>query len=62
MERNMWIKSTKSGNAGACVEVKHEGTSIRVRNSRFPDGSQLVFTEAEWDAFLNGADKGEFDL
>jgi len=33
-----------------------------VRNSRHPDGPALVFTAAEWDAFLSGARDGEFGL
>ena len=33
-----------------------------MRNSRHPDGPALVFTRAEWDAFLGGARDGEFSL
>ena len=31
-----------------------------MRNSRDPGGPALVFTRAEWDAFLAGARDGEF--
>jgi hypothetical protein len=31
-----------------------------VRNSRQPDGPALIFTPAEWGAFLGGACDGEF--
>jgi len=33
---------------------------MAVRNSRFPDGPALLFTRAEWDAFLKGALDGDF--
>ena len=56
-----WVKSSYSGPQGNCVEVapiRHGG--VAVRNSRHPDGPALVFTAAEWDAFLSGALDGEF--
>ena len=33
---------------------------VAVRNSRFPDGPALIFTEAEWDAFVRGIKAGDF--
>jgi hypothetical protein len=59
-----WIKSSFSGPTGGnCVEVAFRTDGeVAVRNSRHPDGAELVFTEAEWDAFLRGARCGEFDL
>lgn len=36
-------------------------TYIAMRNSKQPDGTVLVFTESEWDAFVQGAKAGEFD-
>jgi len=32
-----------------------------MRNSRHPAGPALVFTAAEWAAFLDGARDGDFD-
>jgi len=32
-----------------------------VRDSKDPDGPKLVFTRAEWVAFLGGVKDGEFD-
>jgi len=32
-----------------------------MRNSRHPGGPALIFTTAEWDAFLGGAAEGDFD-
>jgi len=59
-----WIKSSFSGPTGGnCVEVAFLADGqIAVRNSRDVDGPALVFTSAEWDAFLRGARGGEFDL
>jgi hypothetical protein len=33
---------------------------VAVRNSRHPAGPALVFTAAEWDAFVGGARDGDF--
>jgi hypothetical protein len=56
-----WVKSTYSGPQGNCVEVAFlDGGEVAMRNSRYPDGAALVFTRAEWDAFLSGARDGEF--
>jgi hypothetical protein len=58
-----WIKSSFSGPTGGnCVEVAFLADGqVAVRNSRQADGPALVFTGAEWDAFLSGARGGEFD-
>jgi Domain of unknown function (DUF397) len=57
-----WVKSRRSGPTGGnCVEVAFlPGDQIAMRNSRHPEGPALVFTRAEWDAFLGGAQDGEF--
>ncbi len=35
---------------------------VAVRHSHHPEGSVIVYTRAEWDAFLSGAKDGEFDF
>jgi hypothetical protein len=57
-----WTKSSLSGPTGGnCVEVARLGDGqVAVRNSRHPSGPALVFTAAEWDAFVRGAKDGEF--
>lgn len=61
-----WIKSNKSNTNGACVEVmlvSEEGAGqILVRDSKRPGAVELSFTNQEWDAFVDGAKQGEFDL
>ncbi|WP_322770464.1 DUF397 domain-containing protein [Frankia sp. Cr1] len=58
-----WRKSSHStGNGGNCVEVATlpDGGQA-VRDSKHPNGAVLLFTPAEWTAFLAGARDGEFD-
>jgi hypothetical protein len=63
LSRAVWRKSTASGpNCDNCVEVAFVDGAIVVRDSKNADGPVLVFTQAEWDAFVGGAKDGEFDL
>ena len=56
-----WTKAAKSTGNGSCVEVRRHGELIEVRDSKDRTGGILRFTAAEWDAFLDGARKSEFD-
>ena len=57
-----WFKSSFSSGSGACVEIQfREAGQIAVRDSKDRSGPALLFTAAEWDAFVNGAKGGEFD-
>ena len=47
-----WRKSTRSGNAGDCVEVADWGHTIRVRDSKDPYGPTLSFLVRDWSAFV----------
>jgi len=57
-----WVKSRRSGPTGGnCVEVAFLADGeVAMRNSRHPKGPALIFSAAEWDAFLGGAADGEF--
>jgi len=58
----MWRKSSHSAD-GDCVEVAPlDGGGMAVRDSKDPEGPALVFTAAEWRAFVAGVRDGEFDL
>jgi hypothetical protein len=59
-----WRKSSYSGSSGGnCVEVaQFPASAIAMRDSKDPDGPQLVFTPDEWQAFVAGVKAGEFDL
>ena len=56
-----WFKSSVSEAMGECVEVAFISL-VTVRHSKDPDGPVLVFRPSEWDAFLQGADLGEFGI
>lgn len=55
-----WRKSTKSQDNGGCVEVADLQRHVAVRDAKNPNGAALVFTAAQWDAFIDGAATGEF--
>jgi hypothetical protein len=66
-----WISACSAGNgcveialceSAGCVEISQDGASVLIRDSKDPDGPQLVFTREEWDQFLEGARGGVFDL
>ena len=57
-----WIRSSTAGNSGEYVEMRRIGDVIEVRDAKDGEvGPTLRFTPAEWDAWLDGAKKGEFD-
>jgi hypothetical protein len=58
----VWTRASGCGN-GSCVEVRFDGDTrtVSLRDSKHPDQPPLVFTLAEWAAFVKGATAGEFD-
>ncbi|GAA5059003.1 DUF397 domain-containing protein [Nocardia callitridis] len=57
-----WFKSSRSQGGKECVEVAHlDNGLVGVRDSKNPTGPALVFAPGEWDAFLSGANAGEFN-
>jgi Domain of unknown function (DUF397) len=61
IRRAVWRRA-RLGRAGSRVEVAFVDDLIGVRNGDDPDGPILVFTRAEWEAFVAGAKDGEFDV
>ena len=57
------FKSSRSNAENNCVEVAFLGTDgVAVRDSKDNGhGPIMVFTPAEWDAFIGGAADGEFN-
>ncbi|WP_354638984.1 DUF397 domain-containing protein [Kitasatospora camelliae] len=43
------------------VQIAFVEGHIAMRDGRDPDGPALIFTPAEWQAFVLGARDGEFD-
>ena len=56
-----WLKAQSSSHNGQCVEIASTTSKIAIRDSKDPDGPILVYTPAEFKAFLDGARNGEFD-
>jgi hypothetical protein len=58
-----WIKSGFSQLNGNCVEIgRLMPDRIGVRDTKDNGtGPLLIFTGAEWDAFIAGAKEGQFD-
>ena len=61
-----WHISSSSDSGGpSCVEagpVLDGSGRVAVRHSREPDAATIVYTRAEWEAFLGGVRDGEFDF
>ncbi len=60
LSRLAWRTARKSGGSG-CVEVASAASMIAVRHSKDRKGPVLFYTPLEWEAFLDGAKRGEFD-
>jgi uncharacterized protein DUF397 len=59
-----WKKGSRSNGSGGnnCVEVAFLDDAVAVRDSKDRQGPALLFTQAEWTAFVDSAKDGEFDL
>lgn len=61
-----WRTSSKSANGGGqCVEagpLTDGSERVAVRHSRRPDAEVIIYTRAEWEAFISGVKSGEFDF
>jgi hypothetical protein len=58
-----WRTSSFSNDGTNCVElsIATNGDAVAVRDTKDRNWPALVFTRAEWAAFLAGAKNGEFD-
>lgn len=62
MSDTRWVKASRSGAQGSCVEQRRFAGMVEVRDTKDGGaGPVLRFTEAEFAAWLDGAKKGEFD-
>ncbi|MEO3747471.1 DUF397 domain-containing protein [Plantactinospora sp. B5E13] len=54
-----WRKSTRSNNAGNCVEVADNLPGlVGLRDSKDPTGPVLAFAPADWSAFVTAVKTG----
>ncbi|MFI6776028.1 DUF397 domain-containing protein [Nocardia sp. NPDC050412] len=61
LSKACWFKSTRSSAAKDCVEVAFLSSgTVGVRDSKNPDGTALVFSGGEWDAFTTAIAVGKF--
>jgi hypothetical protein len=59
----VWRKSTYSSSNSNCVEVASNLPDVvAVRDTKDRNGPTLAFTADEWQAFVQGVKRGEFDL
>nr|MDT0656869.1 DUF397 domain-containing protein [Micromonospora sp. DSM 115978] len=49
-----WLKSSRSGSTGNCVEIRRIGQVAEVRDSKDPAGPVLAFDRPAWSAFVTG--------
>jgi hypothetical protein len=63
VSRGSWRKSDFSQMNGSCVEIgRLLPDRVGIRDTKDSGtGPTLIFTEAEWDAFIAGAKEGQFD-
>lgn len=57
-----WRKSSYSNPSGNCVEMTRlTDGRVAIRNSRFPDGSALIYSSEEFRAFVAETKAGRLD-
>ena len=56
-----FVKSSRSGAAGHCVELATVPSGVALRHSKDTDRGAFVFTRQEMTAFIEGAKDGDFD-
>ena len=62
MRNTPWQKARASDTHGSCVEQRRHEAMIEVRDTKDGgSGAVLRFTPAEYEAWLDGVRRGEFD-
>jgi hypothetical protein len=53
-----WVKSSRSGSQGDCVEVAATADGRYVRDSKNPGGAVLQFSAVAWREFTDAVKEG----
>jgi len=59
--KDLTWRTALSCNGGNCVQVAATGYAILLGSSRQPSGPVLSYTPDEWQEFVTGIKKGDFD-
>lgn len=62
LSKAKWVKSSKSGAAGHCVEVAFLENQVALRDTKDRSRPAHIYTREEWSAFTAGVRDGEFDF
>lgn len=58
----VWRHADDADGDEARIEVAFVDGLVGMRDAGDPEGPVLVFTPAEWEAFVGGVEDGEFDV
>jgi hypothetical protein len=61
LDHAVWRTSTLCNN-GTCLEVAFIDGGVAIRDSKNRQGPILQFASSEWEAFVGGVHRGDFDL
>lgn len=56
-----WRKASASNQEGCCVEIGTGSDVVLIRDSKHPNGGNLMFCSGEFAALVNGIKSGEWD-
>jgi hypothetical protein len=56
-----WRSATGAADGAGVEMARLPDGQVAVRNSAFPDGPALIYTRAEIEALIGGAQDGDFD-
>lgn len=59
---SQWRKSSASNSSSNCVEVRGQGETVDVRDSKNVPGPKLTVSDRTWSEFIQGIKHGQFDL
>jgi predicted secreted Zn-dependent protease len=51
----------RSCDGGNCVQVAPRGDMVVIGDTKNPDSAPLTYTRSEWQAFVEGVRRGDFD-